>query len=205
MPARWAGRLRGGEKMKNRFLILGLASFLAVALAVPALGGPSNPIADGAASAKKTAKKALKTAKQAKTAAADAQSSADAAQSSADNAKSVADNAQATADTANTAAADAAAAAAAAQATADAKFGNINNVQGTASPSDNNNKATVFATCTGDQQATGGGFIILGAGGTDSHVTFNSAYGDSWGTGAVDGGANGSNWSITPTARCAAP
>jgi hypothetical protein len=198
--------------MKNRFLILGLASFLAVALAVPALGGPSNPIADGAASAKKTAKKALKQAKKAKTLAKDAQNSADAAQStangaqnSADDANTAAANAQTTADAATTAAADAQTAADAAQATADAKFGTINNVEGTATASNNSDKAVTFATCPGDEAATGGGFLISGTGGDDSHVTFNTGYIDSWGVGAADGGSNANNWSLTPTVRCAAP
>lgn len=191
--------------MKNRFLILGLASFLAVALAVPALGGPSNPIANGAASAKKTAKKALKKAKEAKTAAAAAQSSADAAQATADGATTDAANAQATADAATTAAANAQAAADAAQATADTKFGTITNVEGTTSASNNSDKSIIFASCTGDSVPSGGGFIINGTGNDDSHVTFNTAYGDSWGVGAQDGGANASNWDLTPTVRCAAP
>ena len=51
--------------MKRRYVLLGLASILAIALAVPAMGGPSNPLATTAASAKKTAKKALKKAKKA--------------------------------------------------------------------------------------------------------------------------------------------
>jgi hypothetical protein len=51
--------------MQRRFVVLGIASVLALALAVPALGGPSNPIADGAATAKKTANKALKKSKKA--------------------------------------------------------------------------------------------------------------------------------------------
>ena len=198
--------------MKNRFVILGLASFLAVALAVPALGGPSNPIADGAASAKKTAKKALKQAKKAKNLAKDAQGSADAAQSTANGAESAAgdaqtaaENAQTTADTATTAASDSQAAADAAQATADAKFGTINNVEGPASATNNSDKAIIFAVCPGDTEATGGGFIINGTGGDDSHVTFNTAYGDAWGVGADDGGSNASNWSLIPTVRCAAP
>ena len=198
--------------MKNRFMILGLASFLAVALAVPALGGPSNPIADGAASAKKTAKKALKQARKAKTLAKDAQSSADAAQATADaaqtsanDANTAAANAQTTADAAATAAADAQADADAAQATADSKFGTINNVEGTPSPSDNSDKSVVFATCSGDEQATGGGFLVSGAGANDSHISFNTGYIQSWGVGAEDGGSNASNWSITPTVRCAAP
>jgi membrane protein involved in colicin uptake len=198
--------------VKNRFMILGLASFLAVALAVPALGGPSNPVADGAASAKKTATKALKQARKAKTLAKNAQTSADsaqatadAAQTSANDANTAAGNAQTTADAATTAAADAQTAADAAQATADSKFGSINNVEGDPSPSDNSDKSLIFATCSGDDAATGGGFIVSGTGANDSHVTFNSGYIDSWGVAAEDGGSNASNWSITPTVRCAAP
>jgi hypothetical protein len=49
----------------KRYLVLGLGAVLALAVAVPAFGGSSDPSATTSASAKKTAKKALKKAKQA--------------------------------------------------------------------------------------------------------------------------------------------
>jgi len=55
--------------MKKRYTVLGLSLVLALALAVPALGGPSNPIASVSASVKSIANKALKKAKAAQTAA----------------------------------------------------------------------------------------------------------------------------------------
>ena len=62
--------------MKERYFVLGLAIVLALALAIPALGGSSNPSATKAASAKKTANKALKKAKAANKAANQAQGTA---------------------------------------------------------------------------------------------------------------------------------
>ena len=197
--------------MKNRYLVLGLAAFLAVALAVPALGGPSNPIADGAASAKKTAKKALKKAKKANQNAKAAQSSADSAQATADGAASAAATAQTTADGAQTSAdgaqtsADAAQTSAdAAQATADGKYGSVTNVEGTTSPTNNADKVVVFATCPSGRTAAGGGYIVNGAGRENARVTFNTGYGTSWGVIAGDQGAGGT-WEVTPSARCIGP
>ncbi len=197
--------------MKNRYLVLGLAAFLAVALAVPALGGPSNPIADGAASAKKTAKKALKKAKKANQNAKAAQSSADSAQATADGAASAAATAQTTADGAQTSAdaaqtsADAAQTSAdAAQATADGKYGSVTNVEGTTSPTNNADKAVVFANCPSGRTAAGGGYIVNGAGRENARVTFNTGYGTSWGVIAGDQGAGGT-WEVTPSARCIGP
>ena len=107
--------------MRRRYVLLALTSILAVALTVPALGGPSNPIATGAASAKKTAKKALKKAKKkAQQTAKAAQSTADGAAAAAAGAQSSADSAQSTADGAQASADAAQASADAAQATADA-------------------------------------------------------------------------------------
>lgn len=194
--------------MKNRYLILGLAAFLAVALTVPALGGPSNPIADGAASAKKTAKKALKKAKKANQAAKGAQASADAAQASADGAQSTAsgaqsaaEGAQTSADAAQTSADGAQASADAAQSTANSKYGSMINVEGTTSPTNGSAKGVVFANCPSGRDLTGGGYIVNGAGNVDARVTFNTAYLDAWGVVAEDQGASG-NWDVTPTARC---
>ena len=191
--------------MRNRYLVLGLSAFLALALAVPAIGGPSNPIADGAASAKKTAQKALKKAKKANKAAKAAQSSADAAQLSADGAQSTADGAQSAAEAAQTSADAAQASADAAQSTADSKYGSVTNVEGTTSPTNNANKSTVFASCPSGRDLSGGGFIVNGAGNEDATVVLNSAYLDAWGVTADDQGTNGGTWDVTPTARCIGP
>ena len=74
--------------MSKRYAILGLSVFFALALAVPALGGPTNPIASTSASVKQTANKALKKAK--------------AAQSTANSALTTANNAQGEATSAGT-------------------------------------------------------------------------------------------------------
>ena len=204
--------------MRNRYLVLGLTAFIAVALAVPALGGPSNPISKTAATAKSTAKKALKKARQANTAANNAQATADAAQGAANQARTIATGAQTTANeartaaqaaqtTANgaqTAAAAAQAAANAAQATANSKFGTITNVEGATSATNNANKPVVFAICPGGSNLSGGGWILSGAGSNNARVIFNTAYGQAWGVQANDDAAAGT-WSITATARCASP
>src|SRR3979409_1319353 len=83
--------------MKKRYTVLGLSVFLAIALAVPALGGPSNPVAHTASALSKakkaiglannaqgTANSALTGANAAKTAAATAQAAANAAKTAAD-------------------------------------------------------------------------------------------------------------------------
>jgi hypothetical protein len=65
--------------MRKTYLVVGLGALVAVAIAVPALGGPTATDS----SAKKTAKKALKAARSAAAAAADAQGDADIAKGSA--------------------------------------------------------------------------------------------------------------------------
>lgn len=88
--------------MKKRYAVLGLSVFLALALAVPAFGGPSNPIASISASVKSTANKALKKAKSAEKTAKTALSTANAANSAAGTAGSDAKKAQTTASSAQT-------------------------------------------------------------------------------------------------------
>lgn len=127
--------------MSKRYTVLGLSVFLALALAVPALGGPSNPVASISASVKQTANKALKKAKAAQKtansassaansalgeakkaleAAGSAKSTADTAKSTADSAKSTADSVKATADSAKSTAESAKTTANSAKATAEA-------------------------------------------------------------------------------------
>ena len=64
--------------MKARYTIFGLSVFLALALAVPALGGPSNPVAH-TASALSKAKKAITLANNAQNTANTANSTANSA------------------------------------------------------------------------------------------------------------------------------
>jgi len=80
--------------MSKRYVVLGLSVVFALALAVPALGGPSNLIAKTSASVKKTANKALKTANTANKTANSALSAAGAAQSDANTAKGDANEAK---------------------------------------------------------------------------------------------------------------
>jgi hypothetical protein len=89
----------------KRYMTLGFAIVLAIALAVPALGGPSNPIASSAVSAAqalKVAKKAKQKATAAQATANDALSRANGAQSTANSAQSAASAAQGDADAAQT-------------------------------------------------------------------------------------------------------
>jgi cytoskeletal protein RodZ len=183
--------------MRKRYLVLGLSAFLALALAVPALGGPSNPVADISATAKKTAKKALKKAKKAQTAANDAQSTANQAVNDAGDASTAAAAAQTSADNAQ-------AAADAAQATADTKFGNTVSVTGTATANNGTTPKLTSAACAGDNQVTGGGYIIGGTDNSDEAVVLEFAYSDDWIVQAqeIDGTTPG-NWSLAATAVCA--
>ena len=165
--------------MKKRYAVLGLSVFLALALAVPALGGPSNPVASISASAKSIANKALKKAKSAQQTANTALSTANAANSLAGTAQSEAKKAQTSANSAQTSANNAKAAADAAQSTAntaktiaeEAKaraFEGIrfsSEVIGTANPASGTNTTTpktASAECPSDQEVLGGGFFVNG-------------------------------------------
>ena len=76
--------------MKRRNALIGLSAVLALSLVVPALGGPSNPIAEKALSLSKV----NKTAKRAQRTADSAQSAANSAQGTAANALGVANGKQ---------------------------------------------------------------------------------------------------------------
>jgi hypothetical protein len=177
--------------MRNRYLILGLAVFIALAMAVPALGGPSNPIASSSANALKVAKKAKQ--------------KANAAQATADSAAAAAAAAQTAANNAQTAASNAATAATNANNNANSRYDHVNHVDGTASPTNNADKSLVAANCAGaDDAATGGGWVTNGSGGErDAQVEYNSTfYNDQWVVVANDLGNDAGTWSITPTAQC---
>jgi hypothetical protein len=161
-----------------------------LALAVPALGGPSNPVAGISANAKKTAKKALKKAKA-------AQSSADNAQNTANGAQTSADNAQTAADSANTAAQ-------AAQATADSKLGSTEFVSGDTT-AENASTKTSTAACPAGTQPTGGGYGLGGANPQDATTSFSGSalYGGGWASSAREIDGQAGTWTITATAVCA--
>jgi len=210
--------------MKKRYMVFGVSVLLALSLAVPAFGGPTNPVASISASAKATANKALKKAKAAQKTANAAQSAANAAQSTATSANSAASKAQTTANTANTAAgkaqttADAAktaaaaaqttadsakTAAAAAQATADGKMSDARFVQGTAVSGTGGN-ATAAANCVTGENPTGGGFVINGSQNNQVTVNLNSQYLNSWIVTAEDiNGQVGESWELAAVAICA--
>lgn len=220
--------------MTKRYALLGMTLTLAIALAVPAMGGPSNPIANAAASAKTIAKKALKKAKQAnttakaaqaaaaaaqstangaassangaKSAADAAQGSANAAQQTANGAKTAADAAQASANTAQTTADEAKTLANAAQATADSKFGTQTVEFGEATVSDSNGPKFAGASCGSDREPTGGGFATGGAGNNEVTPTSSIVYGNGWLVLADEIGAGtGSNWTLQANVVCLAP
>ncbi len=218
--------------MKRRYVVLSLAAVLALALAVPAFGGPTN-IVSALTNVKKTANKALKTAKAAGVAAAAAQSTANTAQSDADAAATAAKkaqttasegvtaakNAQTTANSATTAAsaaknaADAAqasanaakAAADQAQATANSKFGQTFTEFSSASPS-SKIEGLKIAECPAGSALTGGGYHMTGAGANEAVPLWNGPYGTAWLTEMEGIGGESTNaWSVVALAQCAKP
>lgn len=211
--------------MSKRYVVLGLSIVLALALAVPALGGPSNPIAGISASVKKTASKALKQAKQAKKTANSALSTANAANSAAGSAnsaakkaqedakkasdaaakaQSTADGAKTTADGAKSTADQALADAAKAEANANTRVQGVYFNFGTSSAEDTEVLKSVSAFCDGGDEATGGGYAIGGAGSKSITVTTETPtlYGDGWFvTGQAISGTP--TWSIQANTVCA--
>jgi multidrug efflux pump subunit AcrA (membrane-fusion protein) len=185
--------------MKKRLLVLGLSAVLAVSLAVPALGGPSNPIAHASASAKSIAKKALKKSKKAIKKAKQAQATADGAQTSADQAQTTADAAQTAAEGAQTTADAAQASANQAQATADSKLDNLEFVAGNGTANNATQFKTDIAVCPGNKTPTGGGIVV--AGDISAQARVSSQYFAGW----VASGSNpaATNWSVQATVECA--
>jgi FKBP-type peptidyl-prolyl cis-trans isomerase len=204
--------------MQKRYMILGLSVVLALALAVPAFGGPTNPLASISASVKSTANKALKKAKTATQKANAAQSTADAANAAADKAQKTADKAQTTATTANTAAGKAqttattaGTAAAKAQTTANEALAAANKklsgntlASGEAeAPDPTNHDASSVAVCAAGQAPTGGGFIVNGAENNTATVEISSQYVSAWIVGAESiKGNTGTGWTVEATAVC---
>jgi trimeric autotransporter adhesin len=216
--------------LKRRYIVLSLSLVLALALAVPALGGPSNPIASTSASVKQIAVKALKKAKAAQNTANTALSTANSAQgaasaaqaevgkvqkevktaqSSADAAKAAAATAQSTADAAKGAAAnaqstaDAAKAAAdAAQATANTKLGETFTEFGNGS-GNSTTSGTDFVECPGASEVTGGGYATSGAGANQAVPVFTAAYGDAWVASLERIPGQVGTWSVQAIVTCA--
>ncbi|HEX4668649.1 MAG TPA: hypothetical protein VH275_01570 [Solirubrobacterales bacterium] len=205
--------------MKKRYTVLGLSLVLALALAVPALGGPSNPIASVSASVKSIANKALKKAKTAQATAESAQntansasSAANAAQKDANAAQKTANTAQGTATTALSTANAAKAAAATAQTTADNAQTAANTAKSTA---DGKMSGEVqvegeagttlgVAGCPSGKVPTGGGFIITGANNNSATVTESTQYGSAWiVTARQINGVPGTSWATVATVNCA--
>jgi hypothetical protein len=202
--------------MKRRYTVLFLSLVLALALAVPALGGPNNPIASISATVKQTATKALKkanaaqktantaqsTANSALGAANKAQLTADGAQKAATAAQGTANTAQATANAAKTAADAAKAAADAAQATADTKLGETFSEFGNTDAGNTTNGSSI-AECPGASEVTGGGYETAGDGANEAVPIFTAAYGDAWlaGLERIPGGTN--TWSVRAIVTCA--
>ncbi len=177
--------------MKRRYVVLGLSLVLAISLAVPAFGGPNNPVATAAKSAKSIAKNALKKAK--------------AAQTTANQALTAANNAQTTANKAQTTATDALTTATNANNNANTRFKSSTQVFGTASANNNSTPKDASASCAGgDNTVLGGGWVIAGT--TPSDVTIVSADGGFYANGwFVEGdGINGATptWSLQAVAVC---
>ena len=202
--------------MNKRYAVLGLSIFLALALAVPALGGPSNPVANISASAKQIANKALKKAKTAQSTAESAQGSANNAQSTADKALTEAKKAQTTGSNAQTsantakAAADSAkaaadsAAAAAAEANANNRIKSTTQVIGELSAESTTTPKFASVSCPSGSPVTGGGYSM---GGESNRVTVRTSeeqlYGGGWFVAAETiNGQAGASWSILAVAVC---
>jgi len=195
--------------MKRRYIVLSLSLVLALALAVPALGGPSNPIASISASVKQTATKALKKAKAAqKTAntalgvANGAQSAASKAQTSANNAQKAAEGAQSSANSAKGTADAAKKAAEEAQATANSKLGETFTEFGSFD-GPNTTSGVAIAECEGESEVTGGGYETSGEGTSEVVPFYTAAYGDAWlaGLNRIPGGTK--TWSVRAIVTCA--
>lgn len=199
--------------MNRRYAILGLSVFLALALAVPALGGPSNPVASLSATAKSIAKKALKKANNAQKTANSANSTANAAlneakkgvtnaataQTAANSAKAAADKAQATADAAK-------AAAEKAEANANTRIKSASQVFGTSTATNTETDKNASVTCPAGQDTLGGGFAVGGAGNNSVTVTNSEHlfYANGWFI-AAEAITGTPSWSLAAIAMCGSP
>lgn len=199
--------------MRKRYAILGLSVFLALSLAVPAFGGPSNPVSSAAVSAKVSAKKALKVARSAKKKAKAAQASADAAQGTANQAETDAQKgisdaaaAQTSANTAETDAQTGITNAAAANANANGRLKSADVVIGTATATNTDNSKTASAACPSNEPILGGGYFVNGTTPRTDEVTVTTndaviLYGHGWQATGEEINGNPS-WSILAEVTC---
>lgn len=190
--------------MKSRYAVFFLSLVLAIALAVPAFGGPTNPVATLSASVKSIALKALKKAKAAQSTANSALSAASSAQNTANSAEKNAKNAASTAGAALTAAKTAQTAAEAAQATANSKLGSTFTEFGLGSGT----KTTVGAdlvACPAGSTVTGGGYTTSGTGANEVVPIFTAAYGNAWLADLERIPGQADSWSVTASVTCAKP
>jgi membrane protein involved in colicin uptake len=206
-------------------MVFGLAVVLALSLAVPALGGPGNPVASISASVKSVANKALKKAKsaqktantalsaaeeaktnagKAQTTANEAKTNAGKAQTTANEAKTTANEAKTNAGKAQTTANEAKTAAEAAQATANSKFGHTEETF--AAPTAENTTATKseLIACPEGRTVTGGGYSIQGTA-NQVTVTLSESYFNSWDVSARAISGFTPNWGLTVAVQCAFP
>ena len=179
--------------MSKRYTVLGLSVILALALAVPALGGPTNPIASLSATTKSIANKALKKAKTAQKTANKANSTANGANSTANGALNEAKTAlttgttaQSTANSAKSIAEEAKAAAEAAEANANGRLKGITELYGAATPESTTSPKSTSSHCENEEteEVTGGGYSVFGSGSnlvtiTNSEPVF-PLYGRGW-------------------------
>jgi uncharacterized phage infection (PIP) family protein YhgE len=184
--------------MKKRYTVFGLSVFLAVALAVPAFGGPSNPIAH-TASALSKAKKAIRLAN-------DAQNSANAAQSTANTANSTANSALTAANQAKTAAAAAQTSANNANSNANSRLQSTTARFSTATTDTSGAKSqSVF--CSTGEVPTGGGYIMGGTAPAGAVVTTSedTFYNDGWFVSGNNQSGIATAWALTAMVECAHP
>jgi membrane protein involved in colicin uptake len=219
--------------MKKRYTVLGLSLVLALALAVPAMGGPTNPLASASKSVQSIANQALKKAKAAQKTANAAQSTANSAASSASSASGAAGKAQSTADAAQkeakaaqTSANTAKSAADSAKTTANTAFATAaaaKTAADTAQASANSAKAIAeskmsgevqvestehgnlsIAACPAGKVPTGGGYIVNGTNSSSATVVESTQYANSWLVIADQiNGVAGTTWEATATVNCA--
>lgn len=205
--------------MNKRYAVLGLSLFLALALAVPALGGPSNPIASVSASVKSTANKALKKAKAAQKTANTALSTANTAQATAaglqgdvKTLQTDVKKAQTTANEGKSAAAAAQTTANAAKAAADAADANANTrlktsvlALGTPSENDNTAEKSASVTCPAGTVILGGGAFVNTGEPKKVHLVTSqpqAIYSQGWFVSAATNEGQTANWAITAQAMC---
>jgi hypothetical protein len=185
--------------MKARYTVLGLSVVLALALAVPALGGPSNPIAH-TASALSKAKKAIRLAN-------NAQNTANNAQNTANTANSTANNALTGANQAKTAAAAAQTAANNANANANTRVQDSVERVGPGSGSSTGNHSDSVA-CNSGEVTLGGGFFVSATPTADTNkVTVTTSdplifYNDGWFAAGVPISGLNPTWAIGAVVEC---